>query len=100
MPTNYNASLRLAQMQNQAKRYREAIAACDRGLTHVTGPLGRTWLLQTKAEALIQLGQMQNARRALESALKAAQAIGLKNAHDRNVAQVSSAIASLNKREH
>ncbi len=100
MPTNYNASLRLAQMQNQAKRYPEAIAACDRGLTHVTGPLGRTWLLQTKAEALIQLGQMQNARRALESALKAAQAIGLKSAHDRNVAQVSSAIASLNKREH
>ena len=99
MPTNYNASLRLAQMQNQAKRYGDAIAACDRGLAHVTGPLGRTWLLQTKAEALIQLGQTLNARRTLESALKAAQAIGVKSAHDNNVARVSSAIASLEKRE-
>jgi tetratricopeptide (TPR) repeat protein len=99
MPNNYNASLRLAQMQNEAKRYAEAIAACDRGLAHVTGPLGRTWLLQTKAEALIQLGQTVHARRTLESALTAAQAIGLRSAHDRNVARVSSAIASLEKRE-
>ncbi len=99
MPTNYNASLRLAQMQNAAKRYADAIAACDRGLAHVTGPLGRTWLLQTKAEALIQLGQTRDARGTLESALEAARAIGLKSARDHNIARVSSTIASLEKRE-
>src|SRR5512143_1131126 len=52
MPGNYNASLRLAQMETAAKRYDEALAACARGLLHATGPVGKTWLLKTEFNAL------------------------------------------------
>lgn len=41
MPGNYNASLRVAQMEVMAKNYQQGIAACDRGLATVTGPVGR-----------------------------------------------------------
>ncbi len=56
MPNNYSSSLRLAQMELEARQFREAIAACDRGLLHVTGPLGRSWLLTLKAQALKEEG--------------------------------------------
>jgi hypothetical protein len=92
MPTNYNASLRLAQMETEAKRYDEAIAACDRGLRHVTGPLGRTWLLQTKADALTRKGAVAAAHRVLEEALQAAQQIGVKQARDRNTEKILKAL--------
>ena len=68
MPQNYNASLRLAQMESAAKQYDAAIAACDRGLAHVSGPLGRSWLLDVKAEALRGKGDRAGAHRALERA--------------------------------
>jgi tetratricopeptide (TPR) repeat protein len=88
MPDNYNASLRLAQMETEAGGYDEAIAACDRGLKHVNGPLGRTWLLQTKADALTRKGDLAAARIALEQALQAAREIGVKQARDRNVEKI------------
>ena len=97
MPTNYNASLRLAQMEFEAKRYDEAIAACDRGLAHVNGPLGRAWLLETKADALTQVGRPEEARRVLEAALQSAQLIGVKDARDRNVRMISNRIKRLQK---
>ena len=93
MPTNYNASLRLAQMLDEAKQYDESIAACDRGLRNVTGPLGRTWLLETKADALTEKGQKAEARAALEEALKAARLIGTKQARERNVQAVTKELA-------
>lgn len=89
MPNDYNASLRLAQMQSAAKQYDAPIAACDRGLLHVTGPLGRTWLLQVKAEALIAKGASEEGRRTLQKALGAARQIGMTSARDRNVARIS-----------
>ncbi|MBZ5537204.1 MAG: tetratricopeptide repeat protein [Acidobacteriia bacterium] len=97
MPNNYNASLRLAQMEIEAKQYDEAIAACDRGLEHVSGPLGRTWLFETKADALTQSGQPSEARRVLDEALQSAQAIGVKQARDHNIERISSAIKELQK---
>lgn len=92
MPNNYNASLRLAQMETEAKQYDAAIAACGRGLKHVSGPLGRSWLLQTKADAMLRKGDRAGARRALRAALIAARAIGLKTARDRNVEKILKAI--------
>jgi predicted negative regulator of RcsB-dependent stress response len=89
MPKNYNASLRLAQMETEAKRYDDAIDACDRGLKHVSGPIGRTWLLQTKADALVRKGDRATARHVLEDALRSAKTIGLKQTRDRNVARIS-----------
>lgn len=98
MPTNYNASLRLAQMEIEARRYDEAIASCNHGLAHVTGPIGRTWLLQIKADALIQQNRLSTAHRVLESALNAARAIGLKQTRDRNVAKVQKTLAEIEQR--
>lgn len=95
MPTNYSASLRLAQMATEAKRYDEAIAASDRGLAHVTGPLGRSWLLHTKADALIGKGDKAGARRALEEALQAAQQIGNERLRANNVRQITRAIEEI-----
>lgn len=88
MPANFNASLRLAQMQIEAKAYDEAIAACDRGLAKPNGPMGRTWLLQTKADALLRMDKPALAHHVLEEALQAAQQIAVKDARDRNVAKV------------
>jgi thioredoxin-like negative regulator of GroEL len=98
MPTNYNASLRLAQMEIDARRYDEAIASCNHGLAHVTGPIGRTWLLQVKADALIHETHLSAAHRVLESALSAARAIGVKQTRDRNVAKVQKTLAEIEQR--
>ena len=98
MPDNYNAFLRLAQMEDAAKQYDQALAACDRGLEHVTGPMGRSWLLQTKADAYWDAGRPEDARRALEEALKVAQEIGDQSMRDMNVMMISRKIKALEKK--
>ena len=75
MPQNYNASLRVAQMESAAKNYSAAVAACDRGLARSPGPDMRSWLLNVKAEALQEKGKPAEARRASQEGLQAAQAI-------------------------
>ena len=92
MPANYNASLRVAQMENAARHYDEAIAACDRGLSRSPGANGRAWLLQTKARALTRKGEKAEARRALDEALEAAQAIPEKASRDMNVSMIKKAL--------
>jgi tetratricopeptide (TPR) repeat protein len=98
MPDNYNASLRLAQMEDAAKQYDQALAACDRGLEHVTGPMGRSWLLQTKADAYWDAGRPEEARGALEEALKVAQEIGDPSMRDMNVMMISRKIQMIEKK--
>ncbi len=93
MPTNYNASLRLAQTAAAAGRYDDALAACDRGLVHATGPIGRTWLLETKAEALAGKGAAAAARRVLQEALRSARAIGSVHVRDHNLQRITRAMA-------
>jgi tetratricopeptide (TPR) repeat protein len=83
MPDNYNASLRVAQMESAAKHYDQAIAACDRGLARSPGAAGRAWLLQIKADALTHGGRTAEAHHALQQALQAAKAIP--NQHWREV---------------
>ena len=97
MPGNYNASLRLAQVQIEAGRFDEAIAACDRGLAHVTGPLGRSWLLRTRAEALTAKGDMPHARDALVHALASAREIGNRSSRESNVRRIEQAIVRLDR---
>jgi tetratricopeptide (TPR) repeat protein len=92
MPDNYIASLRLAQMEIAAKHYDEAIAACDRGLARAPGANGRAWLLQIKARALGRKGNTAEARRALDEALQAAQAIPNKASRDMNVNSIKKAL--------
>jgi hypothetical protein len=95
MPASYNASLRLAQMANAAQQYDDALAACDRGLAHVTGPIGRSWLLRTKAHALEGKGESARARATLEEASKAARTIGLASMRDMNVRMIDQEIEAL-----
>lgn len=92
MAHNYNASLRVAQMEKAAKRYDDAIAACDRGLARDPGALGRSWLLQTKADALKQKGNSAEARAMLEQALKAAQEIPSLSQRENNVRRIKQAL--------
>jgi len=94
MPHNYNASLRLAQMEKAAKHYDAAIAACDRGLSRDPGAAGRSWLLQTKADALKQKGQSAEAHRALEQALVAAQQIPSQQQQESSVKRIKQALAA------
>jgi tetratricopeptide (TPR) repeat protein len=88
MPRNYNASLRLAQMENAARHYDDAIAACDRGLRRQPGALGRSWLLQTKADALTQKGRLAEARSAFTQALEAAKAIPNPKSREHNIKMI------------
>jgi tetratricopeptide (TPR) repeat protein len=92
MPSNYIASLRLAEAELAAKHYDETIAACGRGLARMPGASGRTWLLQIKAEALLQEGQTAEGRRALQEALQAAQEIPEKTMRDMKVGMISNAL--------
>jgi tetratricopeptide (TPR) repeat protein len=98
MPKNYNASLRLAELLVAAKHYDDAIAACDRGLPNVTGPIARSWILQTKSEALLAKGRLAEARSALEDALAAAKTIGNADTRARNVDKVTREIEEVDKR--
>jgi tetratricopeptide (TPR) repeat protein len=92
MADSWNASLRVAQMQSAATNYDEAIAACDRGLSRTPGPAGRSWLLQTKAQALKQIGQRIEADRVLEKALQAAQGIPNRRSRESNVHRIKQAL--------
>lgn len=44
MPANWNASLRVAQMELAANNYDQSVAACDRGLSRNPGAGGQSWL--------------------------------------------------------
>jgi len=96
MPGNYNASLRLAQMELAAGNYDAAIAACDRGLVHVNGPMGRTWLMQVKADALNKSGKKAEAHRVLEEALPIAQQINTAQAREFYVQRINASLKENN----
>jgi tetratricopeptide (TPR) repeat protein len=92
MPNDYIASLRVAQMEDAAKRHEEAIAACNRGLARNPGAAGKAWLLQTKAKALTEEGKAAEAHQALEQALKAAQEIPSQKGRDMSVSMIQNAL--------
>jgi tetratricopeptide (TPR) repeat protein len=92
MAHNYNASLRVAQMEKSAKHYDAAIAACERGLSRDPGAAGRSWLLQTKAAVLKEKGQSAEAHEALEQALKAAQEIPSQAQRENNLKRIKQAL--------
>jgi len=92
MPGNWNASLRVAQMESAANNYDAALAACDRGLGRKPGPAGRSWLLRIKADALNAKGQGAAARHALESALTAAEAIPNPKTRDSSIETIKKAL--------
>lgn len=99
MPGDWNASLRVAQMESAAKNYDEAIAACDRGLARMPGAAGKSWLLKTKANALMQEGQTPEARRALQEALQAAEGIPSQRSREHSVSAIQQALEQLPPRE-
>jgi tetratricopeptide (TPR) repeat protein len=97
MPHNYIASLRLAQTENAAEHYDEAIAACDRGLGRGPGANGRAWLLQIKARSLKMEGKTGEARQVLEEALQAAQEIPTQMGRDMNVSMIQNMLKTADK---
>jgi tetratricopeptide (TPR) repeat protein len=99
MPRDWNASLRVAQMENAAKNYDEAVAACDRGLSRAPGAAGKSWLLRTQADALRQTGHREEARRVLEEALQSAQAIPNLHSRDHNVDGIKQALDQLGQKD-
>lgn len=92
IPDSWNASLRVAQMESAAKHYDLAIAACDRGLSRTPGPVGRSWLLQTKAFAVMQKGDRKEARRVFEKALESALAIPNGRSRENNINRIKQAL--------
>ena len=97
MPRNYNASLRLAQVLYDVGRYDDALAACDRGLVHVDGPIGRTWLLETKAQTWMTKGEPDSARRALEAARQSASTISTPANREQNLRRISRMMAEADR---
>lgn len=55
---------------NHAHRYHESLAAADRFLSQVTNPCDAARMLRYKAFALVDLGQWQAARQALQQSLQ------------------------------
>jgi tetratricopeptide (TPR) repeat protein len=93
MPDSYIASLRLAQVEQMAKRYDEAVAACDRGLARSPGALGKAWLLLIKAQAFDAQGKIAEKRKTLEAALHAAQQIPATASRENNIARIKQMLA-------
>ena len=92
MPHSYIASLRLAQMELQAKKYDEAIVTCHHGLGRRPGAFGRTWLGRIEAEALEASGRKTEAHQVLQKALTAAEQIPSRQAREKNVAVIKKAL--------
>jgi len=84
-------------MESAARHYDEAIAACDRGLARAPGANGRAWLLQIKADTLLQKGQRAEARQALHQALQVAQTIPTQKGRDMNTKMISEQLKTLDK---
>ena len=95
MPANYNASLRLAQMEQEANRHNDAIADCDRGLAQSPGPAARSWLLRVKADSLLAVNQRAAARAALAEALKSAEAIASAQNREMNIEMIQKEITAM-----
>ena len=95
LPTNYATSLRLAQAYAVAKRYPDVLAACERGLAHVTGPLARMWLLRLEGEAYVASGKPDDARRTYTAALEAAKQIATPDNRDRAIARLTKALSAV-----
>ena len=93
MPKNYVPSLRLAQLLLALERNQEALAACERGLAVVDGPLGKTWLLELKARALLAEGDRVGAQVALNDAHESALAINTQSNRDSNLRMISQLMA-------
>jgi tetratricopeptide (TPR) repeat protein len=85
-------------MENDAKDYDQAIAACDHGLSRKPGPAGRSWLLRTAADALNNQGQSDAARQALEKALTSAETIPNPQTRDNNIRVIKAATEVLRER--
>jgi predicted Zn-dependent protease len=94
MPGNYIASLRLAQMEVQAKQYDEAVATCMRGLTRRPGAMGRTWLLRIEAEAFEARGRKSEVHQVLEEALRSAEQIPSGQSRESSVAAIKKMLES------
>jgi predicted negative regulator of RcsB-dependent stress response len=94
MPGNYIASLRLAQMEVQAKQYDEAIATCKRGLTRRPGAMGRPWLLRIEAEALEASGRKSEVHKVLAEALRSAEQIPSRQSRENSVAAIKKMLES------
>jgi hypothetical protein len=97
MPDNYNVWLRLGETLVGLRDFDAARRACDRGLVHVTGPVGRSWLLHTKADALVGLGDKAGARAALTQSIAAARTIGNAKNRESNVRNLTRALAALDQ---
>ena len=93
MPGNYVPSLRLAQLLLALERNNEALVACGRGLAVVDGPLGKTWLLELKARALLAEGDRAGAQVALNDAHESALAINTESNRDSNLRMISQLMA-------
>jgi tetratricopeptide (TPR) repeat protein len=100
MPNQYIASLRVAQMENAAKRYDDAVAACNRGLGRDPGALGKAWLLEIKAQALQMEAKHAEAHEALEQALQAAREIPNPKGRESNIVRIENMLnAGENRRK-
>jgi len=89
MPQDYTASARVCTIATEARRYDEALAACDRGLSRGGGAIGRTGLLYTKALALIGKHESAAAKEVLGRALRSAEAIGYRPSRERYRERIS-----------
>jgi len=95
MPKNYVPSLRLAQVLVGGKHYDAALAACERGLGKVDGPLGRSWLDQIESDVWLAKGDRTRAREALVRARESAAAINSAQSRENNLRRIDRGLAAL-----
>ncbi len=93
MPRNYNTYRLHARIASTAGRPAEALAACEHALALVTGPQGRAWVLEARADALLAERDTTGATRALQQALVSARTIGSTRNRENEVRRITRALA-------
>ena len=68
LPTDYNPPARLARVYLELGSYNDGLAAADRALERAYGPR-KTTILATKADLLVKVGRVADARKAVEEQL-------------------------------
>jgi tetratricopeptide (TPR) repeat protein len=94
LPGDYNPPARLALAYKAMKKYDEALAASDRALAKAYGPR-KLGILQTRADIYKEKGNLEDARRTLQDAVKLAESLPEGQRSDRTIASLKKKLEAL-----
>lgn len=94
LPGDYNPPARLAVAYRAMKKYDEALAASDRALARAYGPR-KLGILQTRADIYKEMGNLPEARKAMQQAVELAESLPEGQRSEKSIASLKKKLESL-----